>query len=149
MLSIVIFWIRIKTWHHLTSFALVGISGLLPRYLLPLGETHLLPSQSTSILTNWNVLARFDIDDNKKHMGLLLLQSKSSKIILNLSDSSKLSLKRKEKSQGQVISTIFPFLRLLKYKGNFPLLSVTKMEIWGAENDHGKSEASCKKICYA
>ena len=75
-------------------------------YLLPLGETHLLPSQSTSILTNWNVLARFDIDDNKKHMGLLLLQSKSSKITLNLSDSSKLTLKRKEKSQGQVISTI-------------------------------------------
>ena len=73
--------------------------------LLCLGETHLLPHNSTSILSNWEVLERFDSTDNRKHLGLLLLRSNSSKVALNVDACSKLTLRRKGEHQCQVIFT--------------------------------------------
>ena len=36
-------------------------------------------SSLSLVLDNWNILARYDSEDEKKHMGLILLASKSSR----------------------------------------------------------------------
>ena len=74
--------------------------------LLCLAETHLLGSTTddnlSSVLSNWEILERFDSDDNRKHLGLLLLRSKTSKITLDIMQCSKLTLKRRGENQCQV-----------------------------------------------
>ena len=74
--------------------------------LLCLAETHLLRNTTddnlSSVLSNWEILERFDSDDNRKHLGLLVLRSKSSKITLNITQCSKLTLKRRGENQSQV-----------------------------------------------
>ena len=75
--------------------------------LLCLAETHLLPSTSDDslslVLTNYEILARFDSNDNRKHLGLLLLRSRLSKLTLQIDQVSKISLMRQGQLQCQVI----------------------------------------------
>ena len=56
--------------------------------LLAISETHLTRDVSSvmieQILSNWVVVARYDSPDNIKHMGILILASKTSKFLLEL-----------------------------------------------------------------
>ena len=56
--------------------------NLLNLDILAVADTRLEDKQTTDELkrrlSNWNILCRFDANDGRKHMGLLLLQSKSS-----------------------------------------------------------------------
>ena len=80
--------------------------NLLHLDLLCLAETHLLESTTggnlSSVLSNWEILQRFDSDDKRQHLGLLLLRSKASKVTLHIIQCSKLTLKRKGENQCQV-----------------------------------------------
>ena len=80
--------------------------NLLHLDLLCLAETHLLESTTgenlSSVLSNWEILQRFDSDDKRQHLGLLLLRSKASKVTLHIQQCSKLTLKRKGENQCQV-----------------------------------------------
>ena len=75
--------------------------------LLCLAETHLLPSTTDDsislLLTNWEILERFDSNDNRKHLGLLVLRSRSSKLTLETLQKSKMDLMRQGQLQCQVI----------------------------------------------
>ena len=56
--------------------------NLLNLDILAVADTRLIKENSTHDLkirlSNWRVLSRFDADDGNKHMGLLLLQSRTS-----------------------------------------------------------------------
>ena len=73
--------------------------------LLALAETHLQDGTSNAtlakLLTNWSVQFRFDSGDGKKHMGLLILASKSTNGIQLVEN---LSLNRQGQTQVQLIS---------------------------------------------
>ena len=73
--------------------------------LIALAETHLQDGTSNAtlveLLSNWQVRFRFDSGDGKKHMGLLILASKSAtdfQVVENL------SLNRQGQTQVQVVS---------------------------------------------
>lgn len=74
--------------------------------LLCVAETHLLPSTTDDslslLLTNWEILERFDSNDNRKHLGLLVLRSRSSKLTLETLQESKMVLMRQDQLQCQV-----------------------------------------------
>ena len=59
-------------------------SNLLAIDFLVLADTRLSEEISNDVLlqelTNWSIEARYDSEDNKKHMGLLMLKSNSSKV---------------------------------------------------------------------
>ena len=58
--------------------------NLLSLDFLVVADTRLLEAITNDFLhqelTNWSIEARFDSEDNKKHMGLLMLKSKSSRV---------------------------------------------------------------------
>ena len=85
--------------------------------LLCLAETHLLPSTSDDslslVLTNYEILARFDSNDNKKHLGLLLLRSRLSKLTLQIDQVSKISLMRQGQLQCQVIQMCLSLIHFI------------------------------------
>ena len=79
--------------------------------LLCVAETHLLPSTTdlslSLLLTNWEILIRFDSDDMRKHLGLLVLRSRSSKLSLEILQESKMALMRQGQLQCQVIQIFY------------------------------------------
>ena len=85
--------------------------------LLCLAETHLLPSTSDDslslVLTNYEILARFDSNDNRKHLGLLLLRSRLSKLTLQIDQVSKISLMRQGQLQCQVIQMCLSLIHFI------------------------------------
>ena len=49
--------------------------------MIVLAETKLEKNENVEIkeaLSNWKIIGRYDVDDSRKHMGLLLLKSKQS-----------------------------------------------------------------------
>ena len=57
--------------------------------LIVLAETKLQEKNSTKQieerLSNWSIIGRYDSKDNRKHMGLILLKSKTSRLIGQIS----------------------------------------------------------------
>ena len=83
--------------------------------LLCLAETHLLPSTTDDslrlVLTNYEILARFDSNDNRKHLGLLLLRSRLSSC--QVDQVSKISLMRQDQLQCQVIQMCLSLIHFI------------------------------------
>ena len=93
-----------------------GDKNLLNLDLIALAETHLQGATSNTalvqLLDNWQVLYRFDSEDGKNHMGLLILASKSA---TNFQHIENLSLDRQGQTQVQVTTvslsgTVFSFV---------------------------------------
>ena len=73
--------------------------------ILVLAETKLNSNdhsdQISKILTNWNIIARYDAEDALKHMGLMLLKSEKSSIHNKMHSITHQTAKRNEKLQVQ------------------------------------------------
>ena len=92
--------------------------------LLCLAETHLLPSTTDDslrlLLSNYEIIARFDAscchwnsNDKRKHLGLLLLRSRLSKLTLQIDQVSKISLMRQDQLQCQVIQMCLSLIHFI------------------------------------
>lgn len=77
--------------------------------LLAIAETHLTDKVSNesieSVLSNWNIKARYDATDKSKHMGLLLISPKESKFDIDISTVARHhKIDKNYRTQIQVIS---------------------------------------------
>ena len=76
--------------------------------ILALSETHLTPNVSSEqieqVLFNWNIKARFDAPDHNRHMGLLLLSPKKSKLGKEFQEGTSDCLSKGGQTQIQTIS---------------------------------------------
>ena len=81
--------------------------------ILVLAETKLIQSWTSDklddILSDWNILRRYDADDGSKHMGLMLLSSKNSKMYKCIKSVTYQKAKRKDNLQIQGLTIRFSF----------------------------------------
>jgi hypothetical protein len=97
---------NIKDSFH--SEYLNGDRNLLKLDILAIAETHLQASTRTAtlsqVLNNWHVVDRFDSNDNREHMGILLLSSNANHDVQILS---KQSLDKNGQCHAQVMTVLF------------------------------------------